>query len=93
MTGDVGGATVFLGDLGHSRTAVVLDPHVEVLLYVREGDYVVGSAMGVDDGYGAYAGLGRDAAHGIAADGGEGCDTIGYLVHGVIGKHATHGEA
>ena len=85
--------TVLLGDSSRLRATVVLNPYVQVLLYVRECNHVVASAVGVDDRYGAHAGLGRGTAHGIAADGSKGSYAVGYFVHGVICKHAAHRES
>ena len=93
MAGDMSGIAVSLCHLSRFRTAVVLDPDVQVLLHIREGHHIVARAVGVDDGYRSHIGTGRRSAHGIAADGSEGCDAVGDLVHGVIGEHATHRES
>ena len=93
VAGDAGGTAVVLGHLGRGGTAVVVNPYVQVALDGSVGTHVVARAVGVDDGDGADTGIGRSTAHGVAADGGEGCYQVGNLVHGVVGEHAAHGEA
>ena len=70
----------------------MVNPCVQRSLYTTELHHVIACAVGVDDGNGTYGGIGRGAAHRIAADGCKGGDAVGNVIHGVIGEHAAHRE-
>ena len=73
--------------------SIVLNPHIQCRLCSAEGTRLVARSMNVQDGNGAHVGIRRSTAHGITADGTEGCNQVGNLVHGVVRQHTSHREA